>query len=42
MLLYPLANFEIQRYQNKPRFNGLCWNHLPKAKNGAYVINLGE
>ena len=48
MLLYPLTNFEIQKYyQNKPIFNGgYSRNNLPKSKfnekikDGAYVINL--
>ena len=40
--MHPLANFEIRRYQSEPRFNGLYWNHLPKAKNEAYAINLRE
>ena len=34
-----LNNFEIQKYyKNKPKFK----NSLPKIKDGAYVINLGE
>ena len=39
MLLYPLINFEIQKYyQNEPKFNGVySRNNLPKIKNGAYV-----
>ena len=43
--LYPLTNFEIQRYyQNKARFKGaFSRNNLPKTiKDGAYVINLDE
>ena len=37
---HPLTNFEIQRYQNEPKFNGVySRNNLPKIKNGAYVIN---
>ena len=41
---YPLTNFEIQKYQNKPRFNGvhLRDNLSDEIKDGAYVINLGE
>ena len=39
-----LTNFEIQKYyQNEPRLNGVySRNNLPKIKDGAYVINLGE
>ena len=48
MLLYPLTNFEIQKYyQNEPIFDGgYSRNNLPKSKfnekikDGAYVINL--
>ena len=37
---HPLTNFEIQRYQNEPKFNGVySRNNLPKIKNGAYVVN---
>ena len=45
MPLYPLTNFEIQKYyQNEPRFNGVySRDNLPnKIKDGAYVINLDE
>ena len=43
MLPHPLTNFEIQKYyQNEPRFNGVYRDNLPKAKDGAYVINLDE
>ena len=50
---HPLTNFEIQEYQNEPRFNGVFSRYnLPNiirpkglssaVKNGAYVINLDE
>ena len=40
---HPLANFEIQKHQNEPRFNGVySRDNLPKIKDGAYVINLDE
>ena len=41
---HPLANFEIQKYKNEPRFNGIfSRNNLPKKiKEGAYMINLDE
>ena len=44
MLPDPLANFEIQKYyQKEPKFIGFySRNNLPKIKDGAYVINLGE
>ena len=44
MLPHPLTNFEIQKYKNEPRFNGVfSRNNLPKKiKDGAYVINLDE
>ena len=33
MLLHSLANFEIQNYQNEPKFNGVySRNNLPKIK----------
>ena len=39
-----LTNFEIQKYKNEPRFNGVfSRNNLPKKiKDGAYIINLDE
>ena len=39
-----LTNFEIQKYQNEPKFNGVfSRDNLPnKIKGGAYVINLDE
>ena len=44
MTPHPLTNFEIQAYQNKPRFIGVySRDNLPdKIKDGAYVINLDE
>ena len=44
MLPHPLTNFEIQKYKNEPRFNGVfSRNNLPKKiKDGAYIINLDE
>ena len=44
MLLYPLINFEIQKYyQNEPKFNGAYLrNNLPRIKDGVYIINLEE
>ena len=44
MLPRPLTNFEIQKYKNEPRSNGVySRDNLPnKIKDGAYVINLDE
>ena len=44
MPLYPLTNFEIQKYyQNKAKFNyAYSRKYLPKIKDKAYVINLDE
>ena len=40
---HPLTNFEIQKYQNEPRFNGAySRDNLQKIKDGAYIINLDE
>ena len=40
---HPLTNFEIQKYQNSPRFNGVySEDNLQKIKDGSYVINLDE
>ena len=41
---HPLTNFEIQKYKNQPKFNGVfSRNNLPKKiKDRAYVINLDE
>ena len=38
-----LTDFEIQKYQNKPKFNGIySRNNLSKIKDRAYAINLDE
>ena len=43
MLTNPLTNFEIQKYQNETKFNGIySRNNLSKIKDGTYIINLGE
>ena len=41
---HPLTNFEIQKYKNDPKFNGVfSRNNLPtKIKDGAYIINLDK
>ena len=40
---HPLTNFEIKKYQNEPRFNGVySRDNLSEIKDGAYVINLNE
>ena len=40
---YSLTNFETHKYQNEHRFDQFYLrNNLPKIKDGAYVINLGE
>ena len=40
---HPLTNFQIQKYKNEPRFNGVySRDNLPKIKDGAYIINLDE
>ena len=40
---HPLTNFEIQKYQNEPKFkDAYSRNNLPKIKNGAYVINIDD
>ena len=40
MLSFPLTNSKIQNYyQNEPKFNGVySRNHLPKIKDGTYII----
>ena len=41
MLPDPLTNFEMQKYQNESKFNGVySRNNLFKIKDVAYVINL--
>ena len=43
MLLHPLTNFEIQKYENEPKVDGVySRNNSPKIKHGVYVINLAE
>ena len=40
---HPLTNFEIQKYQNGPRFNGVySRDNLTKIKDGVYTVNLDE
>ena len=40
---HPLTNFEIHKYENELRFNGVySRDNLPKRKDGAYIINLAE
>ena len=40
---YRLTNFEIQKYKNEPKFNGVySRDNRPKIKDGAYVINVDE
>ena len=43
MLPNPLTNFEIQKYENEPKFNGVySRNRLSKIKDGAYILNFDE
>ena len=45
MLPHPFAtsNFEIQKYQNEPKYNGVySRDNLSKLKDGAYIINVDE
>ena len=43
MLPHPLINFEIQKYQNKSKLNGVySRKKLPKIKDEPYVVNLDE
>ena len=40
---HPLTNFEIQKYQNEPRFNSVySTDTLTKIKEEAYIKNLDE
>ena len=40
---HPLTDFEIQKYENESKFNGVfSRNSLSKIKDGAYVIHLDE
>ena len=43
MLPHPLTDFEVQKYQNEARFNGVySRDNLTKIKDRAYIINLDE
>ena len=43
ILLYPLTNFEIEKCESEPKFNGVySTNILPKIKDWAFVMNLDE
>ena len=43
MTFHPLTNFEMQKFQNEPKFNVVySRNNLSKIKNGAFIINLDE
>ena len=43
MLPHPLTNFEIQKYENEPKFNGVySRNNLSKIKDGVDIVNLDE
>ena len=40
---HPLTNFETQKYQNEPKFDGVySRDNLPKIKDGAHIIYLDE
>ena len=40
---HSLTNFEIQKFQNEPRFDGVySRDNLPKIKDGAYITNIDE
>ena len=41
MAVHPLANFEIQKYQNEPKFSGAySTSNLSQIKDQTYMINL--
>ena len=43
MLPHPLTNFEIQKYQNDPKFNGVySRDNLQRIKDDGFIINLDE
>ena len=43
MPVHPLANFEIQKYQNEPKFSGAySTSNLSQIKDRTYTINLDE
>ena len=43
MARHPVGNFEIQKYENEPKFDGVySRNNSPKRNDGAYIINLEE
>ena len=43
MARHPVGNFEIQKYETEPKFDGAySRNNSPKRKDGAYIINLEE
>ena len=44
MPLYPITNFEIQKYyHNQPRYNAVySRDNQPKIKDGVHVINLDD
>ena len=40
---HSLTNFEIQKYENETKFNGVySRNNLSKIKDGAYIINIDK
>ena len=40
---HPVTNFEIQKYQNESKFNGVySRNDLSKIKDGRYIIKIYE
>ena len=44
MPLYPLTNFEIQKYhQNEPKCDGVYSKHnLSQTKDGTYLLNFSD